>query len=155
MGRAEILALAVGGADEVFLVLRKVGSAALIHFAAALCTIQKPGEHTHFTHLGRTATRLAIVLNNQEHTFLDDRRLGVLKDHPVRRVIPDFLLALVGLLCSLEVYGMPQIQLRQSHPQFLLRVPAGLSVLGHHRQQYRFGKPDASMEEVQAAGWKV
>ena len=28
MGRAEILALAVGGADEVFLVLRKVGSAA-------------------------------------------------------------------------------------------------------------------------------
>ena len=53
MGRAEILALAVGGADEVFLVLRKVGSAALIHFAAALCTIQKPGEHTHFTHLGR------------------------------------------------------------------------------------------------------
>ena len=109
MGRAEILALAVGGADEVFLVLRKVGSAALIHFAAALCAIQKPGEHTHFTHLGRTATRLANVLNNQEHTFLDDRRLGVLEDHPILRVIPDFLLALVGLLCSLEVYGMPQI----------------------------------------------
>ena len=73
MGRAEILALAVGGADEVFLVLRKVGSAALIHFAAALCAIQKPGEHTHFTHLGRTATRLANVLNNQEHAFFDDR----------------------------------------------------------------------------------
>ena len=97
MGRAEILALAVGRADEVFLVLRKVGSAALIHFTAALCAIQKPGEHTHFTHLGRTATRLANVLNNQKHAFLDDRRLGVLEDHPVRRVIPDFLLALVGL----------------------------------------------------------
>ena len=109
MGRAEILALAVGGADEVFLILRKVSSAALIHFAAALCAIQKPGEYTHFTHLGRTATRLANVLNNQEHAFLDDRRLGVLEDHPILRVIPDFLLALVGLLCSLEVYGMPQI----------------------------------------------
>ena len=105
----DTVALAVGGADEVFLVLRKVGSAALIHFAAALCTIQKPGEHTHFTHLGRTATRLANVLNNQEHAFLDDRRLGVLEDHPILRVIPDFLLALVGLLCGLEVYGMPQI----------------------------------------------
>ena len=109
MGRAEILALAVGGADEVFLVLRKVGSAALIHFAAALCAIQKPGEHTHFTHLGRTATRLANVLNNQEHAFFDDRRLGVLEDHPILRIIPDFLLALVGLLCGLEVYCMPQI----------------------------------------------
>ena len=109
MGRAEILALAVGGADEVFLVLCKVGSAALIHFAAALCAIQQPGEHTHFTHLGRAATRLANVLNNQEHAFLDDWRLGVLKNRPILRVIPDFLLALVGLLCSLEVYGMPQI----------------------------------------------
>ena len=109
MGRAEILALAVGGADEVFLVLCKVGSAALIHFAAALCAIQKPGEHTHFTHLGRTATRLANILNNQEHAFLDDRWLGVLEDHPILRIIPDFLLALVGLFCSLEVYGMPQI----------------------------------------------
>ena len=108
MGRTEILALAVGGADEVFLVLRKVGSAALIHFAAALCAIQKPGEHTHFTHLGRTATRLANVLNNQKHAFLDNRRLGVLEDHPVRRVIPDFLLALVGLsmLCCGYGYGL-------------------------------------------------
>lgn len=26
------------------------------------------------------------------------------------------------------------VQLRQPHPQFLLRVPADLSVLGHHRQ---------------------
>ena len=109
MGRAEILALAVGRADEVFLVLRKVGSAALIHFTAALCAIQKPGEYTHFTHLGRTATRLANVLNNQKHAFLNDRRLGVLEDHPILRVIPDFLLALIGLLCSLEVYGMSQI----------------------------------------------
>ena len=30
--------------------------------------------------------------------------------------------------------GCAGIQLRQPHPQFLLRVPAGLSVLGHHRQ---------------------
>ena len=109
MGRAEIFALAVGRADKVFLVLCKVGSAALIHFSAALCAIQKPGEHTHFTHLGRTAPRLANVLNNQEYAFLDDWRLGVLKNHPILRVIPDVLLALVGLLCSLEVYGMPQI----------------------------------------------
>ena len=45
MGRAEILALAVGGTNEVFLVLCKVGSEALIHFTTALCAIQKPGEH--------------------------------------------------------------------------------------------------------------
>ncbi len=109
MGRAEILALAVGGADGVFLVLRKVGSAALIHFAAALCAVQKPGEHTHFTHLGRTATRLANVLQQSGTRFPHDRRLGVLEDYPILRVIPDFLLALIGLLCSLEVYGMSQI----------------------------------------------
>ena len=31
----------------------------------------------------------------------------------------------------------------------------GLSVLGHHCQQYPLGKPDASMEEVQAAAKKA
>ena len=30
--------------------------------------------------------------------------------------------------------GCAGIELRQPHPQFLLRVPADLSVLGHHRQ---------------------
>ena len=30
--------------------------------------------------------------------------------------------------------GCAGVQLRQPHPQFLLRVPADLSVLGHHRQ---------------------
>ena len=36
--------------------------------------------------------------------------------------------------------GCAGVQLRQPHPQFLLRVPAGLSVLGHHRQQYPLRK---------------
>lgn len=50
MGCAEILTLTIGRADEIFLVLCKVGSAALIHFAAAFRAIQKPGEHPHFPH---------------------------------------------------------------------------------------------------------
>ena len=34
------------------------------------------------------------VLYDQEHTFLDDRFLGILEDHPLGRVIPDLFLAL-------------------------------------------------------------
>ena len=38
--------------------------------------------------------------------------------------------------------GRAGVQLRQPHPQFLLRVSAGLSVLGHHRQQHPLRKAE-------------
>ena len=66
-------------------------------------TEQQAREHTHFSHLGRTASSLTNILNNQKNTFLNDRFLGVLKNHPFRGVIPQLLFALERLLGGLEV----------------------------------------------------
>ena len=79
----------------------------MIHFTAALCTIKQPGENTHIAHFGGAAAGFAYVLHNEEYTFLYNRRLRVLKDHPFGRVGSQLLFALVGLLAGLEVYGMP------------------------------------------------
>ena len=81
----------------------------MIHLAAALCTVEQPGEDTHITHLGRTAAGFADILDNNKYAFLDDRGLGVLKDYPIRRIVPELLFALVGLLRCLEVYCVSQI----------------------------------------------
>ena len=76
----------------------------MIHLAAALCTVEQPGEDTHITHLGRTAAGFADILDNNKYAFLDDRGLCVLKDYPIRRIVPELLFALVGLFRCLEVY---------------------------------------------------
>ena len=55
MGRTLILAFPISGADKIFLFLGKVRCAALIHLAAALCTIEQPRENTHIAHFGRAA----------------------------------------------------------------------------------------------------
>ena len=81
----------------------------MIHLAAALCTVEQPGEDTHITHLGRTAAGFADILDNNKYAFLDDRGLGVLKDYPIRRIVPELLFALIGLLRCLEVYRVSQI----------------------------------------------
>ena len=109
MCRAKIPIFAIGGADKVFLILGEVGRSALIHLPAALRTIEKPGEHSHIAHLGRTTPGFADVLHDEKNAFLNDRWLGVLKDRPIRRVVPEFLFALVGLLFCLKVHGMSQV----------------------------------------------
>ena len=82
---------------------------ALVHLVTTVRTEQKPGKHTHIAHSCRTAAGFADVLHNEKYAFLNDRRLGVLKDSPIRRIIPELLFALVGLLSDFEVHRMPQI----------------------------------------------
>lgn len=85
-----------------------IGSAQ-VHLSAAIRTEQQAGEHTHVAHLSGTAAALSDFLDDQKHAFLNNRFLCVLKDHPIRRIIPQYFLALERLLGSFEVDRMAQI----------------------------------------------
>lgn len=82
-------------------------NAALIILSCGMSLVMITGENTHIAHFGGAAAGFAFVLHNEKYTFLYNRRLRVLKDHPFRRVVPQLLFALVGLLAGFEVYGMP------------------------------------------------
>ena len=56
-----------------------------------------------------TAAGFTDILDNDKYAFLNDRGLGVFKDYPIRRIVPELLFALVGLLRCLEVYCVSQI----------------------------------------------
>ena len=96
----------IGGANVILLFQLEVVSPAKIHLAAAIGAVHQPGEHTHVPHLGRAAASLPDILNNQEHAFLNDRLLGILEDHPFRRVIPNGLFALERWFAGLEIDRM-------------------------------------------------
>ena len=85
-----------------------IGSAQ-VHLSAAIRTEQQAGEHTHVAHLSGTAAALSDFLDDQKHAFLNNRFLCVLKDHPIRRIIPQYFLALERLLGGFEVDRMAQI----------------------------------------------
>ena len=107
--RTQVFAFPIGGTNKILLFFGEVRCAALIHLAATLRTIEQPGEDTHIAHFSWATAGTAYVLNNKEYAFLNNGRLCVLKDHPLRRVIPQRLFAFVGLLAGLEVYRMPLI----------------------------------------------
>ena len=69
----------IGGADVILLFRLEVVGPAKVHLAAAIGAVHQPGEHTHVPHFGRVASGLPDVLHDQEHTFLNNRLLGVLE----------------------------------------------------------------------------
>ena len=97
------------GSTQIVGLLRLFVGTAKIHLIAAVSTKHKSGEDAHVPHTGRTAAGFADILDNGEYAFLNDRGLGVLKDYPICRIVPELLFALVGLLRCLEVYRVSQI----------------------------------------------
>ena len=104
-----LLSLAISRADVVFLILSEAGRSALVQDRATIGTIHHAGEHPHFAHLCRTAPWLPCLLYSLGNGFCPDGFMGILEDDPFTFRIFDCLFALVGLLCGLEIYRMPQV----------------------------------------------
>ena len=81
----------------------------LIELGTAVCAEYHSRQYWHLTHRCEPASSVTDALDDIEGFLINDCFMGVLENLPLRRIIMELLLLLIGLAIGLEVDRMPEV----------------------------------------------
>ena len=109
MPRAGSHIAAVVGADEKVLICFESVCRVVVQLGSTVRTEYLARKDTEFSRCGRAAFVFADFLYRLKDMPVYNGRVGILKYPAVFLVVPHTLFAAVILICSLEVFGIPDI----------------------------------------------